>query len=121
MEGQEVAAARPATVYLGDVVGNVVYPHTRFRAVQLADHQQQDKVVLFAECSAEDNFKDGESFTVCRAVVVDAYYSTEDQALGVVREMVHYLACHEADEQITYKGNKLYNPHATHSPASRFV
>lgn len=108
----------PKTVYLGDACEEFRWPNTRFAALQIADHELADKVVLQAVCVSEDNFDPGSTFEVCRVRIVDAYYETLRDAFAVLRELVHYLASHEADEciEVLVDGTwtKLYNPHSTH-------
>ena len=107
----------PKTVYLGDACQKFRWPNTQFNALQIAEHDQADKVVLQAICTSEDNFSPGEVFAVCRVRIVDAYYETFAEAFEVLRDLVHYLAAHEADECIEVQddhGNwvKRFNPHS---------
>lgn len=103
----------PKNVYLGDVCDRFKYPDTKFAALQIADYEQADKCVLQAVCTTDDTFKPGEQFSVCRVLIVDAYYETVAEAVEVIRKLVHFLACHEADERIEVDGVRVFNPHDT--------
>lgn len=108
----------PQTVSLADACEKFRWPNTRFNALQIAEEDMADKVVLQAICTSDDNFAPGETFEVCRVRIVDAYYGSFSEAFEVLRDLVHYLAAHEADEciEVCIDGTwtKLYNPHATH-------
>jgi hypothetical protein len=101
----------PKAIYLGDVCERVTYPGTTFAALQIADYEHTDKCVLQAICTTDDTFKEGAQFSVCRVLIVDSYYETVEEAVKVIRGLVHYLACHEADEKIEVDGVKVFNPH----------
>lgn len=99
-------------IYIGDVVTKMSRPDTRFEVIQLAQ-AEQGQVFLAAYCSAEDNMRPGETFTVARGRLVDAYYIDQHSAACAVRELMHYVACHEEDEKLLFNGEPVFNPHDT--------
>jgi hypothetical protein len=103
------------TAKLDEVLPNITIRRTDGVTVELctvqivADHQH---VFLKVDCTGLDNFDPEQSFTVTRGAVVDAEYPDAMAALEAVRSVLHYVACHEVDETIDYKGNVPFNPHS---------
>jgi len=57
--------------------------------------------------------RSGRSAGVLEASEVFNYRTcTEFQLLSAMRDWLHLVECHEADENIFYKGDQLFYPHA---------
>lgn len=98
---------------LDTVAARIEYPDTRLEVIQFADPEMQDRCTLVAYCTSPDNITPGQEFTVARGRVVDFYYPDEHSAACVIRDLLHYVACHEVDEKLLCDGNRVFDPHSS--------
>ena len=108
-----------ARIYLGDVIEDIQFPATRFEAVQIADPGKADRVLLVAHCTAPDTGDPECQFTVTRGREVEGYYPDEMSALHVVADLLHYIACHEVDEKLTFRSGTPLHPHSEFRSSAR--
>lgn len=100
-------------IYLGDVLEHVSYSDTEMECIQLADDDMRDQCLLVVRCESTDNFDTTKKFRVCRGRIVPSYYHSEQEAINVVQDLIYYVAMHEADEKLLYKGERIADPHST--------
>ena len=80
-----------------------------FRSDHRVSFNKEKQSITVKKTSVDVN--DPSKYAVLTRRIAPHRCCTELEVVGMIREAMHQLDCHEIDEWFTYKGERIYDPH----------